>query len=110
VIAELQEKADACIPLLCQRRILEQTTQLSPEDVEKERERIRQQRRREKEERAKAEAGKPAPDFNTVDDPHLKDIDEAIGDDNENLDDDVDESEIVDADESEDDVDGDADN
>lgn len=75
-----------------------------------ERERIRQQRQREKEERAKAEAGQPAADFNNVDEPRLRSIDEAIGDDNESLDDDVSEPEIVDADEPEADVDANADN
>ena len=110
VIGELQEKADECIPLLCQRRMLEQSMQLSPEDVERERERIRQQRRQEQEDRARAEAGQPAPDFNAVEKPQLRSINEAIGDDNENLDDDVDEPAIVDADEPEADVDADADN
>ena len=110
VIAELQEKADACIPILCQRRILEQSTQLSQEDVERERERIRQQRRREKEEQVKAEAGQPAPDFDNVDDPHLKDINAALGEYAENLDDDVDEPAILDMDEPEADVDAGAGN
>jgi hypothetical protein len=110
VIGELQEKVDEFIPLLRQRRMLEESTEMSAEEVERERARIREQRRQEKERKAKAEAGQPAPDFDNVDEPRLWNIDEAIGDDNESLDDDIDEPAIIDADEPEADVDANADN
>ena len=110
VIGELQDTADECIPLMRQLRMLEQSTDMSPEEIEEERKQIQESRRQEKQKRAKAEAGQPAEDFHEVEKPHLRNIDEAIGNDNENLDDDVDEPEILDTDEPEANVDADTDN
>ena len=109
VIGELQDTADECIPLMRQRRMLEQSTDMSPEEIEKERKRIQELRRQEKQKRAKAEAGQPAEDFNKVEEPHLRSIDEGIGGEDADQDDDQDARDI-DADEPEADVDADTDN
>jgi hypothetical protein len=108
VISELEEKVNEFIPLLRQRRMLEQSTDMSPEEIEEERKRIQESRRQEKEERAKAEAGRPATDFDSVEKPNLRNVDEGIGKDKEDIDDNIDEPEIVDVDEPEADVDADA--
>jgi hypothetical protein len=102
VIGELQEKVDEFIPLLRQRRMLEQSTEMSPEEIEKERKQIQDLRRQEKEKRAEAEAGRPADDFSNVEEPHLRSIDEGIGEE--------DADEGIGGDEPEADVDADAEN
>jgi len=75
MIGELEYTVEQFVPLMRQRRLVEQSTEVSPEEMEMERGRIRSLRREREEQKAAAEAGRPAADFAQVKAPELQVID-----------------------------------
>ncbi|HEV3237481.1 MAG TPA: hypothetical protein VGZ25_10865, partial [Gemmataceae bacterium] len=75
MIAELQDAMDELVPLMQQRRVMEQATGLSDEEKQKELDRITKVRKQKKRQQAKANEGRPAPDFGKSDSPSASEID-----------------------------------
>jgi hypothetical protein len=74
-IAELQEASSLFIPILKARQMAESAQTMTEEDREHEMARIMAERRRQKEAQRLADAGRPADDFDAVDEPEAEDID-----------------------------------
>jgi len=75
MICELEDTVDRFLPLMRERKLVEEVTDMSDEDREKERERIRAIRRQRQQKAAKANAGRPADDFGQTDPPDPEPLD-----------------------------------
>lgn len=75
MIGELEDTVDRFLPLMRERKLVEESTQMSDEDKERERERIRAIRRKRQEDTAKANAGRPTDEFGQTDEPAPNPID-----------------------------------